>query len=70
MANNIGPELEQIRFGHYGSDIRMAIHDAIEKLNTATETLIEDPSKFIVEGAVVIATFAPYDESEEEEEGE
>lgn len=37
MANNIGPELNTIQNGKYGSDIRMAIHDAIEKLNTAAE---------------------------------
>ena len=52
MASNIGPELEKIRFGHYGSDIRMAIHDALEKLDKATEeaTIIQNDD-------VGIATF-------------
>lgn len=68
MANNIGPELETIRTGRYGSDIRMAIHDALDKLNTATLAIIDDPTKFVVEGAVGIATFDPYDTDEEEGE--
>lgn len=32
MSNNIDPELQTIKNNIYGHDIRMAIHDAIEKL--------------------------------------
>lgn len=33
MAVKIDTELEIIRSGRYGEDVRIAIHDALEKLN-------------------------------------
>lgn len=59
MANNIDQELETIRTGRYGSDIRMAIHDAINKLNEAANDINEHPEKYTPAGAVGIVEFDP-----------
>ena len=57
MASNIETELEKIKNGHYGSDIRMAIHDAIEKLNVAIGKIDEETPTYTRLGAIGIAEF-------------
>lgn len=43
MSNNIDPELQQIRNGLYGEDIRTAIHDALGKLWVLAESKEPEP---------------------------
>lgn len=43
MSNNIDPELQKIRNGLYGEDIRTAIHDALGKLWVLAESKEPEP---------------------------
>jgi hypothetical protein len=43
MSNNIDTELQQIRNGLYGEDIRTAIHDALGKLWVLAESKEPEP---------------------------
>lgn len=58
MSNNIDPELNVIQNGHYGSDIRMAIHDAIEKLNKAAQAPHEETDTYTNLGIIGCAEFS------------
>lgn len=51
MSNNIDPELDKIKHGTFGIDIRDAIHDAIEKLWLLAES--KEPGGGGVAGAAV-----------------
>lgn len=53
MSNNIDPELNQIKHGTFGIDIRDAIHDAIEKLWALAESKEPEPGGSIVAGPMV-----------------
>lgn len=54
MSNNIDPELQQIRNGLYGEDIRTAIHDALGKLWVLAESKEPEPGGGTVHGAASI----------------
>lgn len=45
MAVDISTELRTIRTGVYGEDIRMAIHDALKKLETGMKSVVTDYSE-------------------------
>lgn len=51
MSNNIDPELQQIRNGLYGEDIRTAIHDALGKLWVLAESKEPESGGGTVHGA-------------------
>lgn len=56
---NITEELEIIKTSRYGSEIRQAIHDALDKLNQAAEKRPAPESGGVPVEAVAITTAAP-----------